>query len=278
MYKILLAILLIGAMQLMAFDDYDMDGVEDKKDMCPNTPFSALVDKNGCSKKILKGFGSSVSTNLYSFDVIIGFNYSESNYDSLQQNDTYSGSLQVDYYYKNFSIQASTSYYDTQSVSYNDSGIDDSFLGAYYTLNAQKNLNIVFGLGAIIPTYDSDLNNNNTDYTTSINLSYMATKSINLFGGYNYVIINDDDVENVKYQNTNAYNIGIGFYPIQQLYISAAYNSSQSIYKDVKDIDTISAYGYYSFNKRWFGTLNYAYGLSDTATDHYFSLRVGYCF
>ena len=31
--------------------DSDMDGVDDKFDKCPNTPFLALVDKNGCQIK-----------------------------------------------------------------------------------------------------------------------------------------------------------------------------------------------------------------------------------
>jgi len=276
MYKILLMLLVTMSIQLFAFSDYDMDGVEDKKDKCPNTPMSDLVDINGCSKKVLKNFSIS-TTNLHHFDIIVGINYSQESYDNLAKADTTSESLQLDYYYKNFSIQASTSYYDSHSVSYNDSGITDSFLGAYYKFVPLKNLDIRVGAGAIIPTYDTTLNNN-TDYTASINLSYMLKKDINIFGGYNYVIINDSDTIDIKYQNTNSYSIGLGFYPIQKLYISGSYNSSDSIYTNVKDIDTASFYGFYSITDNWFSTLNYAYGLSDTASDNYFSLRIGYYF
>jgi len=78
--------------------------------------------------------------------------------------------------------------------------------------------------------------------------------------------------------HTNAYSIGVGFYPTQKLYISGSYNSSDSIYTNVKDIDTASFYGFYSIDENWFSTFNYAYGLSDTASDNYFSLRIGYYF
>jgi len=277
MYKILLVLLLTVTTQLLAFSDYDMDGVEDKKDLCPNTPFNALVDINGCSKKTLKNFHIS-SITLQHFDIIAGINYSQTSYDNLDNSDTYSGSLQVDYYYKKFSIQASTSYYDSHSVSYNDSGLTDSFLGAYYTFTPLLNLDVRVGGGAIIPTYKSELSNNNTDYTASLSLSYMLHEKISLFCGYNYVIVNDDDTKDVKYQNTNSYNFGAGFYPTQKLYLSGSYNSSDSIYTGIKDINTLSFYGYYTINKNWFGTLNYAYGLSDTASDNYFSLRIGYYF
>ncbi len=34
--------------------DRDLDGVPDRYDRCPNTPFFALVNKNGCTVKKLK--------------------------------------------------------------------------------------------------------------------------------------------------------------------------------------------------------------------------------
>ncbi len=37
-----------------AWSDRDMDGVIDRYDRCPNTPFFALVNKNGCTVKQLK--------------------------------------------------------------------------------------------------------------------------------------------------------------------------------------------------------------------------------
>jgi hypothetical protein len=37
-----------------AYKDKDMDGVIDKYDRCPHTPFFAIVNKNGCMIKKLK--------------------------------------------------------------------------------------------------------------------------------------------------------------------------------------------------------------------------------
>ncbi len=246
-----------------------MDGVEDKKDKCPNTLMSELVDINGCGIKTL--------TSAHHFDIIFGINYSQANYNSLDKTKTTTGSLQLDYYYKNFSIQASTAYYDSQSVSYKDNGINDSFIGAYYYLYPINKLTVKVGAGAIIPTFDTKLNNNNTDYTASLNLSY-ALKKLNIFGGYNYILVEDDDLIDVKYQNTNSYSLGLGFYPLDKLYLSGSFNNSQSIYKGVKDIQVASLYAFYNINDNWFTTFNYAYGLSKSASDNYYSLRLGYYF
>lgn len=270
MIKILLVLLAV-LIPLIAYSDFDMDGVDDNTDKCPNTSFNDLVNTSGCTMKSLES--------PHHFDIIFGINYSETNYDALEDTDTISQSLQIDYFYKNFSLQASSSYYNSQSTTYNNSGTNDSFIGAYYKLNPAKNLTLRLGAGTIIPTYKSDLNNNNTDFTASANLSYML-KNANLFGGYSYTLINDDDIvaESVAYQNTNSYNFGLGFYPTTKIYISGAYNSSESIYKDVETVNTVSINAFYNIDAHWFTTLNYAYGLSDTASDNYSALRVGYYF
>ena len=36
------------------FADRDMDGVIDRDDRCPDTPFLALVDRNGCTVETIK--------------------------------------------------------------------------------------------------------------------------------------------------------------------------------------------------------------------------------
>ncbi|WP_434580691.1 DUF3187 domain-containing protein [Sulfurimonas sp. NW15] len=255
---------------LFAYSDSDMDGVDDSRDKCPNTPLTDLVDINGCTKKSL------VSS--HHFDIIIGANYAGSNYASLNQTDTYSSSLQIDYYYKNFSLQASTSYYTTNGDGYSENGLNDSFLGASYQFKPLKSFSLRVGAGVLLPTYDTALNNNNTDYTASLNASYALGK-VNIFGGYIYTMINDDDIAGtVAYQNTNAFSGGLGYYVTNKLYLSGAYNTSDSIYAGVEKIRTVSAYGYYSINMHWFTTFSYAYGLSDSASDQAASVKLGYYF
>ena len=273
-----LAIFLISS-SLYAYIDSDMDGVEDQMDRCPNTPFSDLVDIEGCTKRSL--------VSPHHFDLIVGASYSDSDYLTLNTTDTLSSTLQVDYYYKNFSIQASTSYFTTNGDNFSDSGLYDSFVGASYQFRPIKNLSIRAGAGAILPTYNTSLNNNNTDYTASLNLSYSISK-FNLFAGYSYTQINDDDVSfadengtlisSANYQDTSAYSLGAGYYMTSSLYLSGAYNSSDSVYKIIEDIQTASVYGYYTIDEHWFSTCSYAYGLSDSASKNYISLRLGYFF
>jgi len=268
--KLLFLVLGCLATSLFAYSDSDMDGVADSVDQCPNTPLTALVDIHGCSVKSL------VSEN--HFDVIVGANYAGSNYASLNQTDTYSTSLQIDYYYKNFSLQASTSYYKTDSQDYTQSGMNDSFVGAAYKIQLNKSLSLRLAAGALLPTYDTALNNNNTDYTASANVSYALGKA-NIFGGYSYTMINDDDIAGtVAYQNTNAFSGGLGYYITNKLYMSGAYNTSDSIYSGIEKIRTVSAYGYYSITSHWFTTFSYAYGLSDSASDDAASIKLGYYF
>ena len=270
MKKTLLFIVsVLMTINLYAYTDNDMDGVDDAIDKCPNTPLTDLADINGCSKKSL------VSPHHY--DIIVGLNYSDADSRSLNATDTLATSLQVDYYYKQFSIQASTSYFTTEGSGYSDSGLYDSFLGASYRLNYINNLSISLSAGAILPTYDTDLNNNNTDYTTSVNLSYML-KNFNIFGGYAFTLINDDDISDITYQNTNALNGGLGYYVSDKLYMSGSYSVSDSIYEGVEDIETASVYGYYSIDKDKFATLSYSRGLSDSASKNYVSIRLGFLF
>jgi long-subunit fatty acid transport protein len=278
MKKIITALLVTSlSSALFAYSDSDMDGVDDAHDKCPNTPFTDLVDSNGCSKKVLK-----VKQNNQHYDIIVGANYTGSNFVNTPAADTYSTSLQLDYYYKDFSLQATTSYYKTDDSSgYNDNGFNDSFIGAAYNFYPLQALTLRLGGGALLPTYKTSLNNNNTDYVASLNMSYLLGKW-NLFAGYSYTQINDDDVvldsSTIEYKNTNAYSAGIGYYITNQLYTSVAYNQTESIYKNVDDAKTLSVYAYYSIDKNWFMNFSYAYGLSDTASDNAVSIKLGYYF
>ena len=261
--------LLLSASALLAYNDADMDGVEDAYDQCPNTSFEELVDINGCPQSLQTP---------HHFDVIFGLNYASSNYADNLKSDTYTGSLQLDYYYRNFSLQASTSYYEAQNTSYSDNGLNDSFLGASYKFEPSQNLSLRVGGGMILPSYDTELQNNNTDYMGSVQLSYQL-ESVNVFGSYSHTLIGDDDIADVVlYQDTNAFSLGLGIYPSEKLYLSGAYNKGESIYKGVEDIQTLSVYGFYAIDANYFTTFSYALGMSDSASDNALSLRIGYYF
>jgi hypothetical protein len=275
--QLILVLLLSLFSPLFAYSDTDFDGVEDIRDKCPNTPFSELVDINGCTTKSLKS--------PHNFDIITGISYSDSDYQTFNATDTLATTVQADYYYKTFSLQLSTSYFTTEGSDYSDTGFNDSFIGASYQTLLLESFYIRFGVGAILPTYKTTLKNN-TDYTASINLSYTLS-NYSLFGGYAYTLINDADSEvlyddnttqTFNYQNTNTITLGAGYYAKKNLYLSLSYNNSNSIYTNIEDIQTASFYTYYSIDEHWFSTFSYAYGLSDSASKNYLSLRLGYFF
>jgi len=271
MSKIFLLFCVLLLLNLHAYSDYDLDGVEDERDKCPNTLFSELVDKNGCAIKNLQSY--------HNFSIMYGLNFYQTNYATLEESNTVSNLLQFDYYYKNFSFSASSSYYNASTSSFNDTGSDDSFLSVNYRYEFIKNLNLSLGLGIILPTFNSDFNNNNTDYFSSVTLGYNLDK-LYLFSTYSYTFVNDDDIvdEGLLYQNTNSYTVGLGFYATNKLYLSASYNSSNSIYLGVEDIEVVSLYGFYNFDDHYFTNLSYASGLSESASDNFVSLKIGYYF
>ena len=283
-----LSTFLLCTLSLWAYSDYDLDGVDDAIDRCPNTSMTELVDMHGCTIQNLEGD--------HHFDVILGASYSQLNPTTQEKTDTLAASVQADYYYKNFSLQATTAYFNSESSITSNSGQTDTFIGAYYQLHPINSLSLRLGGGLILPTYDAD--NNNLDYTASASLSYLLA-DFNLFGSYSYTMINDDDFSytdstvipdetvDISYQNTNAFNVGVGFYPSAKLYTSLAYNHSDSIYNaivtngisdSVEPLETASAYLFYTINKQQFLTLNYAYGLSDSASDHFAAVRLGFYF
>ncbi len=267
-------LLLLFTLQLalFAYSDYDLDGIDDANDRCPNTPFYELVDSFGCSISSTKSD--------HKFDFIYGISFTQSDYITDTTNIT-SQSFQFDYYYKNFSIELGTSYSISKSPSYNENSINDSYVNTYYQFTPTKDLRVKAGISLILPTYDSELNNNNTDYAAILSASY-SLDNINIFAGYNFTLINDDDVDNADitaiYQDTNSYSIGLGIYPSQDAYLSASYFYSDNIYVDTEEITTVSIYGFYSLNQSYFTTLSYAYGLSDSASDNYISLKIGHNF
>lgn len=271
MNKILrIGLVFLLPLALFAYEDYDMDGVDDAIDKCPNSLITDLVDINGCTTKEL------VSPHHY--DIVLGLSYSQLD-EVTAVTDTITQNVQFDYYYKSFSFQVSTSYYYSKSGSFSTNGLNDTFIAAYYELKPLQDLSVRLGAGIALPTYETNLDNNNMDYVTSADISY-ALKTMNIFGGYSFTLMNDDDIDTlaIKYQNVNSFYGGLGFYPSSKLYVSASYSSSDSVYDGGQTIQSASVYSYYAIDENWFSSFNYGYGLSDSASDYSASVRVGYYF
>ena len=275
MKKLLLLILL--PLLLSAYNDNDLDGVEDKDDLCPNTSMIEIVDNSGCT---IERLIDKQEHNNSSYDIVFGLGYSKNN-TTLTESKTSSESLQLDYFYKKLSLQLQSSHFKTTSDTYEKSGMSDTYLGAYYRINLADKLRVNLGARLNIPTYKSPLDNNNLDYTFSTSFNYRIDK-FTLLAGMGYTVVNDDDIDNssykLMYQNSLNYHIGVGYFLTPRLYTNLSYLSSQSIYKGSDELSSASFYGHYSIDTHWFSTLSYSKGLSDEATDQSTSLRVGYYF
>lgn len=269
--KSFLYVLLLVTLHLEGANDADFDGVDDAVDKCPNTPFSDLADAHGCT-----------TSSLYtptSYDVIIGLNLSSMNANTLENTKTSNTTFQGDLYHGNFSAQLLASYFKSQDSTYNDKGWNDTQLNFFYLFKPTQELMIQTGIGVIIPTYSTGYNNEAIDYLASASLQYSLDKNVNLFGGYSYTMINDNDISNlVHYQNTHTFHAGLKYLGDKNKSLSAAYSNTKSIYTDVDPIETLSVGAMVPLDSHWFVLGDYRYGLSDSASDHEATLRLGYAF
>lgn len=269
MKKILLFTLLLSGC-LLAMDS-DIDGVDDAQDRCPNTPFTDLVDKFGCSTQ-------SILTDSH-YDIIMGGGYSQMNYATQERSDTMTETFQADYYNGNIWAQIVGSYFHSSSSGYNQSGLNDTLIALYAKSPSYSGLILQVGAGVLLPTYRSSYGNEASDFLGSISFRYNINERLNFFGGYSYTLVNDKNVPNVAfYQNTQAFYAGAGYALSDKVLVTTSYSESQSIYVGIVPIQTVSAGLFYQWSLHWFSMLDYRYGLSDSTSKYDTSLRVGYYF
>lgn len=254
----------------MAYVDNDMDGVEDTHDKCPQTPISDLVNYEGCSLKN--------SEKKIFYDIIFGSRYSQMNYSSLQNEDTITSYIQADIYFEKWYFQGVASRYGSDTQMGDKKGWDDTLLNLFYKLLANQCLSLNIGGGLMIPTYESGLKNEELDYRAEINLKYNMNENSYLFGSYAYAWINDRDLNLIRYKNTNSFNIGVGYIQNSNASYSIAYGNSDSIYKNIKAIQTLEISYSLDIDSNWFIGVHYDHGLSSSASDNSIGGYIGYYF
>lgn len=260
MYKAILTLLLFSSV-LFGYVDNDMDGVDDSEDLCPNTPMFDLVSLNGCSKTKLQNIS------IHHFDIIFGKSYSNDKGNSF--NTT---AFQANYYYKNFSLQFSTSYLISQLANPNTQGEKDSYINLFYKLKFKKSLLIYIGAGINFPLLK--VNNNSADYSYSISLKYIINNFF-LLSGLGYTKIGEID-HSTMYQNTHYYSFGLGYHITKKTYVSLNYYQAKNIYHQLEDINTLSIYLHYGLDAHWFIGINYSRGLNKDTIKNNLGVRIGY--
>jgi hypothetical protein len=291
--KIVTITLLLLSSRLFAFQDYDIDGVEDNLDLCPNTSFDILVDKNGCPQD-----GEKKQTDEYfgRLTLQIGSDISrDETYD-----DDNSLNLYANYSYHNWDISISNSRSTTKSSSYSEDDSysdDDIYLSTGYLFKLSKSKiklsmgsKIVNGSSEItIPQQrnrggglnqqieeDSYIDSRDNDYFTSINVNYLINQEQDIFLYYGYTLSGDS--KNIDYENYSSFSIGTGYTLTNSWYTALSYNHTTSIYHDADAEQSLSWFNSYTFGKNIFAMASYKYALADIYYDHTLSLGLGISF
>ncbi len=267
--KIILPLLLIYSSTLFAYQDYDIDGVEDRYDRCPDTPFDKLVDAYGCPEN--DAYRGSLTLKVGS-DV-----YVDEEYDSVNSLNFF-----INYKYNEWDVSISNASYalfDTQSNSVSDSGdiyVNVGYLFKKEKLSMRATLGYKFSTADIDEVADTYMGTGENDYLSGINISYLIRERQNVFLYYGYSVIGDS--EEYDYENRSSYSIGSGYAITDRWYSALSYEGSNSIYSDLDDYRAISWFNSYSFSETFFTTLNYSYALDDLSYDHSFSIKLGVTF
>jgi len=267
--SIIILLLLLYSSALSANQDYDIDGVEDSVDKCPNTPFDKLVNKFGCPKD--ESYYGSLTFKLGS-DINIDKDYEQIN----------NLNFYLNYRYDRWDMSISNANYtvlDTPSNIFKETG--NIYIATGYTFE-KDSLHTKISIGTKIATSQTDeysdtyTGTGEDDYFTTINLNYFINNQQNIFLYYGYTLSGDSS--DIDYKNTNTFSIGSGYAFNNSWYSSLSYEHSSSIYDDVDAYKALSWFNSYSFSKSYFATINYAYALNDLSYDHAFSIKLGVYF
>jgi len=267
--------LLLAFMQSvsMAYIDSDFDGVSDSRDACPNTPFSELVDAQGCSVRKVP-----LLKDVAKLSIIIGSSYaSYSSGDN--QTKTLSQSLELDYEIQKIKIQLVAAHFNAKNKPYsqfNDASFGDTTLFCSYQLSPfVQNLELYVGAGLIIPTYQGVMKNNRLDIASSLSLNY-AIDQLSLFGGYTYTMVGDKEIENLSYENTNAFNFGAGYSFTPKFYSALSYFWSDAQIKSASKIKSLTWFNYIALTPKLYSTFSLTHDIVDEALSYSYAMQLGY--
>lgn len=259
-----------AALLLFAYSDSDMDGVEDYEDKCPNTPFNELVAYDGCSK--------SGNDKKVDYTLVLGTRYAQKNYSSQLNDDTQYIYIQNNLSYLDWNFGAIISYYRSSNQNDTEHGLDDTLLTLSYQTISNEFFSLSLGVGVILPTYESTYHNEATDYMLTLDTIYFLNNQNYLFANYIYTFVQDSDIQNIVYQNTQSSQLGVGFTQNQKHSYTIAYSRGESIYRDIETIEELRLGASLAIDKNLFGGITYDYGLSNSASAHTFGCYLSYSF
>lgn len=232
-----------------AFQDSDLDGVEDSVDRCPNTPILALVDRFGCPieerGKIYLRVGGGLVTDR-------------------GRSDLYS-LLSIAYSYRKVYASFTTRYY------LSGPGLGDSSLFLGYSDFLTEKLYVLPGVRLKLPTGSPGYSDGSVDLTPSVTLDYLLD-GFDVFAFAGYTLRGSRNL-----RNTLSFSIGGGYDFTRKLYASLSYDASQSPVRGGWD-SYLSLFVLYDVNRRVYTTFSSSVGLNPGAADLSLTFRVGFRF
>jgi len=233
-----------------AYSDYDVDGVEDSIDLCPNTPFDVLVNEKGCKEgDVYRGTLTVLA------GAISGIDSETENLSNLL--------FSMNYQYENWDISFSTFNDITNTIS----NVPDTFyITTGYQLISSEKFQAKISLG----TKQTSVQN---DYYATTFLGYKMSSTQDVFLLYSYTYAENSDME--VYDNFHTVSVGTGKMLTDSWYTSFSYDYAGSSLKYIDDFQVISWGNSIAFYEKYYLITNYSYGLSDGASDHTISIQLG---
>lgn len=233
-----------------AYSDYDVDGVEDSIDACPNTPFDVLVDERGCEE----------GESYYGALTLLGGTISA--IDSQTKNLT-NALFFVNYRYYDWDVALST-FNDIQNTI---SNVPNTFyISSGYRYELSTELKAKLSLG----TKQSTLQN---DYYFTSSVDYSLNESQNIFIYYSYTVA--EDSSDINYNNFHTFSLGTGRIFKDNWYSALSYDFSGASLEKSTDYKALSWSNTFALTSKYYFLTNYSYGLSSGASDHTISLQFG---
>ncbi len=233
-----------------AYSDYDIDGVEDSIDECPNTPFDILVDKNGCQEgKTYRGDITLLAGSISSID---------------KDRDNITNLIfSANYSYHDLDISISS----LNDISNNISESSNPFyISSGYKIKLSNKLQTRAYAGVKTAKEQND-------YYVGTHFDYSIDETKDIFFLYSYTLSGDTKTQN--YDNYNTLSLGSGKIILTNWYSSLSYDFSQKSIKSGKDYKALSWSNTVAITTRYFILTNYSYGLSDGASAHTINIQFG---
>ncbi len=239
-----------------AFVDDDMDGVANEDDRCPDSALTDIVGADGCAVKRV------AFRKEHLFDLSVGYSYIR--YDANLSQD--SKSLSLGYRYGNFSALLYASDYDLKT---GESGAGDTTVAVYYR-GESGDIAYKAGVGCYLPTDEGS--GNRSDYFIESRIVYY----LGAFDGslaYQHTFMQD-----IGTRDSDRLTLSVGCLPGEHLYTALSYTTQRSIYRDEKSLQSAALYIGYAIGREWSLSAELSKGLSESASDLSYGMRLGYYF